>query len=73
VAWGIFSPLQIVNDAALSSVTSSTTNVVGDYQSFVQIEQKALDFVKAGDFKSAKASADDLEYSWDQAAAICEQ
>ncbi len=60
---------QIVNDAAMSSVTTSTTNVVGDYQSFVQIEQKALDFVKAGDFKSAKTSADDLEYTWDQAAA----
>lgn len=60
---------QIVNDTAMLSVATSTTNVVGDYQSFIQIEQKALDFVKTGDFKSAKASADDLEYTWDQAAA----
>ena len=60
---------QIVSNAAMSSVTTSTANNGGDYQSFSQIEQKALKFVKAGDFKSAKASADDLEYTWDQAAA----
>jgi uncharacterized membrane-anchored protein len=54
---------------AATSTTSVTADAADDYNSFIKIEQDALQFVNAGDFVNASASGDDLEYTWDQAAA----
>jgi len=63
-----FRHTQILNSAATTESSVTATSNVGDYASFIQIEQDALQFVNAGDFASAKSSADDLEYTWDQSA-----
>ena len=60
---------QLANIAATSNASVTATDAVNDYSSFIKIEQDALQFVNAGDFISASASGDDLEYTWDQAEA----
>ncbi len=64
-----FRHAQLVSSTATSTTTVTAADAVGDYDSFIKIEQDALQFVNAGDFASASASGDDLEYTWDQAAA----
>jgi len=64
-----FRHTQVVQNVATSAAATENGNYAGNYASFIQIEQDALQFVDSGDFTSAKSSADDLEYTWDQAAA----
>jgi len=59
-----FRHMQMVSTAAAVQTASADENAYAD---FIQIEQSALDAVNAGDFGQAKANADDLEYTWDQA------
>lgn len=65
-----FRHMQIMDNASVSSVNTAATSDPGDYQAFIQIEQDALGYVKEGDYQNAKTSADDLEFAWDQSAAI---
>lgn len=60
---------QLASMAATSTTSVTAADTADDYNSFIKIEQDALQFVNAGDFVSASASGDDLEYTWDQAAA----
>ncbi len=60
---------QLISSAATSETAIAAAANAGPYDDFIKIEQDALQSINAGDFKSASASADDLEYSWDQAAA----
>lgn len=65
-----FRHMQIMDNASVSSADTAIVNDAGDYQAFIQIEKDALGHVKAGDYQNAKTSADDLEFAWDQSAAI---
>ncbi len=60
---------QLASIAATSTTSVTAADAMDDYNSFIKIEQDALQFVNAGDFVNASASGDDLEYTWDQAAA----
>ena len=64
-----FRHAQLDRSAASSGAVAAASNG-GDYQPFIQLEQDALAYVKAGDVASAKTSADDLEYTWDQSEAV---
>lgn len=65
-----FRHMQIMDNASVSSANTAAVSDPGDYQAFIKIEQDALGYVKAGDYQNAKTSADDLEFAWDQSAAI---
>lgn len=65
-----FRHMQILDNASVSSANTAIVGDSGDYQAFIQIEQDALGYVKAADYQNAKTSADDLEFAWDQSAAI---
>ncbi|MPN58633.1 hypothetical protein SDC9_206340 [bioreactor metagenome] len=60
---------QLISSAATSETAIAAAANASPYDDFIKIEQDALQSINAGDFKSASASADDLEYTWDQAAA----
>ena len=64
-----FRHAQLDRSAASSGAVAAASGG-GDYQPFIQLEQDALAYVKAGDVASAKTSADDLEYTWDQSEAV---
>jgi len=65
-----FRHMQIMDNASVSSANTAAVSDPSDYQAFIQIEQDALGYVKAGDYQNAMSSADDLEFAWDQSAAI---
>jgi hypothetical protein len=64
--------LTSIDDISVSAAVSgsdSQTAAAGDYTSFLQTEQNALNFVNAGNMSEAVLIADDLEYTWDNSEA----
>ncbi len=58
-------------DSQKAATTSSGPQMttLGDLSSFITIEQDTLNDVNTGDMSAAKSRVDDLEYTWDNAAA----
>ena len=54
---------------ASTSDSSSQTSTTDGYASIIQTEEDMLSLVNNSDMSGAKTGADDLEYTWDQAAA----
>ena len=58
-----------VISAASAARADSSQSAATDYSGFIKTEENMLSLVNNGDMSGAKTGADDLEYTWDQAAA----